>query len=280
VLSTPSEKLIPVRGLRLRCRDEGTGPPVLLVHGIGASLEYWRYTIPALVDRHRVLAVDLPGCGFSERGPVLPTLPETADLIASLLDTLALPKVSLIGNSLGGLVSLETALRHPERVDRLILSNSAGLGREVSPFWRLVSLPPLGKLLIGINQWSGRRGGPNFFYNPRGEPTVAARCRQWVARPDLVDTIVGAASSGVELSGQRPEILRLDRLSELTVPTLLVWGRRDWIIPVTHGERAQKLIPNAQLVVFEDCMHCPQLECPAAFNQVARAFLAGEPLPA
>ncbi len=273
MLSATREKMVSVSGLRLRCWDEGSGPPVVLIHGIGSSLEYWRYTIPALVGRHRVLALDLPGCGFSERGPVLPTLAETADLLAALLDAHALERASLIGNSLGGLVALETALRHPHRVDRLILSNSAGLGREVTFFWRLASLPLLGTFLIELNRQAALRGWPNLFYDPEGEPEIVRRCRAWAARPDLTETIARAARSGVDLRGQRSEILRLQRLTELRPPTLLVWGRQDAIIPVAHAERAAKLIPNARLVVFEECGHCPQIERPLAFNDLAREFL-------
>jgi 4,5:9,10-diseco-3-hydroxy-5,9,17-trioxoandrosta-1(10),2-diene-4-oate hydrolase len=267
--------MVLVGGLRLRCWDEGAGPAVVLIHGIGASLEYWRYTVPALADQHRVLAIDLPGCGFSERGRTLPTLAETADLMVGLLDALGLPRASYVGNSLGGLIALETALRHPGRVERLILSNSAGLGREVNVFWRLAGLPVLGPSLIALSRGLALRRQANIFFDPNDDPAVVERCRSWVARTDLVDTISGAARLGLDLRGQRPDIIRVDRLTELTVPTLLVWGRNDSIIPASHAERAHRLIPNAQLVIFDNCGHCPQLQRPVEFNRVARAFLAG-----
>jgi 4,5:9,10-diseco-3-hydroxy-5,9,17-trioxoandrosta-1(10),2-diene-4-oate hydrolase len=245
----------------------------VLVHGIGGSLEYWRYTVPSLVDQHRVLAIDLPGCGFSERGPSLPTLAETADLLPGLLDRFGMARASLVGNSLGGLVVLEAALRHPDRVDRLILSNSAGLGREVNVFWRLAAMRPIGNVLIGFNRMAARRGWQNLFFDPRGEPDIVERCRNWVGRPDLTETIVGAARTGVGPRGQKPEIVRVNRLGELRMPTLIVWGRQDPIIPVGHGERAHQLIADSRLVVFDNCGHCPQLECPLEFNRVAREFL-------
>lgn len=272
--------MIAVDGLRLRYTDAGKGAPVVLVHGMGSSLEFWRFTAGALARTHRVLAIDLPGSGFSERGPEVPTLTETADLLVRFLDALGLDRASLVGNSLGGLVCLETALRHPDRIDRLILSNSAGLGREVSVFWRLVSIPVLGRAMIALNQWLGVRGWLNMFYRPQGsEPEMVARCQKWVARPDLVETIVGAARSGVDLRGQRPEIVRADRLSTLQVPTLVVWGRNDLTIPREHGELAERLIPNARLVMIDRCGHCPQLDRPEVFNKIAREFL-NEPLPA
>jgi 4,5:9,10-diseco-3-hydroxy-5,9,17-trioxoandrosta-1(10),2-diene-4-oate hydrolase len=277
MLSTATEKMVSVDGLRLRCWDEGSGPPVILIHGIGASLEYWLYTVPALAQHHRVVAVDLPGCGFSERGPKLPTLEEVADLIVDLQDALGFERASLIGNSLGGLVALETALRHPDRIDRLILSNSAGLGREINFFWRLTAIRPVGRFMIEANRLAARRGWRNLFYNPRGEPDIVARCEKWVARPDLVDTIVGAAKSGLTLRGQRPDVIRLNRLRGLRVPTLIVWGREDWVIPVAHAERAYRLIPNARLEIFENCGHCPHLERPLDFNRLAEEFLATPP---
>lgn len=267
--------MVSVNGLRLRYWDAGEGAPVVLVHGIGASLEYWRFTIGALARDNRVLAIDLPGCGFSERGPEVPTLEETTDLMIGFLDALDLERASFVGNSLGGLVCLETALRHPRRLDRLILSNSAGLGHEVSFFWRLVAVPFVGPALIELNRWLALREKINLFYHPQGsEPEMVARCKKWIARPDLTETIVGAARSGVDLRGQRPEIVRLARLGELSAPTLLVWGRDDWIIPPSHGEAARRLIPNARLAVIDRCGHCPQLERPDAFNELAVAFLA------
>lgn len=275
MLSTETEKYLEVGGLKLRVWDVGAGPAVVLVHGIGASLEYWRYTVPALAGRHRVLAIDLPGCGFSERGETIPTLPETADLLTGLLDALGLERASLIGASMGGLVCLETALRYPDRVERLILSNSAGLGREVSIFWRLVAVPPIGRALIGFNRLAARQGWLNMFYHPRSEPEIVERCRRWTSRPDLTDTLVEAAVHGLDLGGQRPEIVRVDRLAELTMPTLIVWGDRDWVIPLKHGERARRLIPNARFEVIERCAHCPQLERPQEFNRLATAFLSG-----
>ncbi|MGH2457517.1 MAG: alpha/beta fold hydrolase [Chloroflexota bacterium] len=277
-ISAVVENTVAVHGLRLRYWDVGRGAPVVLVHGIGASLEYWRFTIDALARNHRVLALDLPGCGFSERGPRVPTLTETADLMIGFLDALGLERASFVGNSLGGLVCLETALRHPRRVERLILSNSAGLGREVSFFWRLIAVPFVGPALIELNRWLALHGKINLFYHPRGsEPEMIARCKQWIARPDLTETIVGAARSGVDLRGQRPEIIRLERLAGLNVPTLLVWGRNDWIIPPSHGEAARRLIPNARLAVIDRCGHCPQLEQPEEFNRIASAFLQGSP---
>jgi pimeloyl-ACP methyl ester carboxylesterase len=274
VLSPATEKIVSVGGLRLRCWDEGAGPAVVLVHGIGASLEYWRYTVPALADRHRVVAVDLPGCGFSERGAEIPTLEATAALLAGLLDALTIGRASFVGNSLGGLVALETALDRPERVDRLILSNSAGLGREVSLFWRLAALPLLGTGLIELNRRSALLGGPNLFFDPGGEPEIVQRCRAWAGRPDLTRTIVGAAQQGLDLLGQRPNITRLHRLPELRAPTLIVWGARDVVIPRRHGEQAHRLIPDSRFVVLDNCGHCPQLEQPREFNRIAREFLA------
>jgi 4,5:9,10-diseco-3-hydroxy-5,9,17-trioxoandrosta-1(10),2-diene-4-oate hydrolase len=269
----PGEKTLLVDGLRLRYADAGDGPVVVLVHGIATSLESWRFTAEALAREFRVLALDLPGFGLSERPMTLPTLEETADLMARFLDGLGIPRASFVGNSLGGLVSLETALRHPDRVDRLVLANSLGLGREIGAFWRLIAVEPIGRLLAELNRWAALRGKANLFYDPRDEPEIVALTREWVARPDLVDTLVGAVRAGLSPRGQRPEIVRLDRLPQLSIPTLLVWGRRDPIFPVSHGERAQRLIPDARLVVFENCGHCPQIESPLEFNRVALEFL-------
>ena len=276
------DRYVSAGGLRWRYWDLGEGPTVVLVHGIGASVEYWRFTIEALRNDFRIIALDLPGCGKSERGAEIPTLAETADLMVAFMDAVGIERASLIGNSMGGLVCLETALCHPERLDRLVLSNSAGLGREVSIFWRLVTLPVLGRALIDLNVWLALRALPNFFYRPQGsEPELIASCQEWVARPDLTGTIVEVARSGVDLTGQRPEILRLSQMEGLSVPTLVVWGENDWIIPPAHATTAHRKIPDAQLVMLERCGHCPSLESPDAFNSATREFLQakaiGEP---
>lgn len=266
-----------VDGLRLRYTDVGDGPVVVLVHGIATSLESWRLVVGALARAYRVLALDLPGFGFSERPAALPGPEETADLLAGFLDGLGIARASFVGNSLGGLISLETALRHPERVDRLILSNSLGLGHEISAAWRLVAVDPLGRLMVRFNRWAALRGRFNLFYGSGDEPDFVAGMREWLARPDLVDTLVGVVQLGLTPGGQRSRIVRLDRLPGLAAPTLVIWGRKDPIFPVFHGERAQRLIPNARLVVFENCGHCPHLEVPLAFIQVVREFLGGAP---
>jgi 4,5:9,10-diseco-3-hydroxy-5,9,17-trioxoandrosta-1(10),2-diene-4-oate hydrolase len=274
VLATLTENTATVSGLRLRYWDVGTGPAVVLVHGAAASVEYWRYTVGALAESHRVLALDLPGCGLSERGPALPTLPEAGDLLAAFLDALGIARAALVGHSLGGLVALEATLRHPGRAERLVLSNSAGLGPEISPLWRLAAIPPVGRLVFAVNRWTALRGRTNLFYHPRCEPEVAAHYRRWIARPDLAGTLVEIARSGVSLGGQRAEVLRVDRLAEVATPTLIVWGARDPVFPLAHGERAARLIPHARLAVLARCGHCPQLEAPDEFNRLAMEFMS------
>lgn len=141
--------------------------------------------------------------------------------------------------------------------------------------WRLVAVPVVGWALIELNRWLALRGWINLFYQPHGnEPEVVARCRKWVARPDLTETIVGAARSGIDLRGQRPTIVRVGHLPRLGVPTLLVWGRNDWVIPPSHGAMAERLIPNSRLVLIDRCGHCPQLERPDVFNQITVEFLS------
>src|SRR4051794_24439602 len=111
----PDESTVLVDGLRLRYVEVGSGPAVLLVHGIGSTLEYWRGNMDALAEHHRVIAIDLPGSGFSERGPRVPSLSEVAGLLVHFLDALHINKVSLVGVSMGALICLEIALLYPDR---------------------------------------------------------------------------------------------------------------------------------------------------------------------
>jgi pimeloyl-ACP methyl ester carboxylesterase len=269
------ELSVVVGELRLWYQTTGRGSPVLLVHGLGAASEHWTLTMQALAARHRVIALDLPGSGRSGRSAQLPTLAAAADLITRFLDALDIDQSDLIGNSLGALICLETAVRHRERVRRLVVSNSVGFGHEIHWFWRLASVRPIGRVLFELNRWLALRGMISMFDRAGGlDRPARSRTRRWVARPDLGATLAEATRAGVSLWGQRAVIDRRGALATLAVPTLIVWGGRDPIVPSAHGKAAAEAIPGARFALIDEAGHQPHLEQPVRFNRLVLDFLA------
>ncbi|HEV7678192.1 MAG TPA: alpha/beta fold hydrolase [Candidatus Dormibacteraeota bacterium] len=274
-----------VAGTRTRIVEMGQGDPVILLHGYGDSLATWRFVAPALAQRHRVIAADLPGFGSSQPSTHRPLLDWYAHWAEELIAKVApRGRATLVGNSLGGAIALDTALRTPLRVSRLVLVDCAGLGDGVPLWWRLVTaqlpllpalagpaastLPPALLSRVVAQVYS------SLVFHRTAE--VDAECiRDFAAHYttpadvarlfDLGHTIVRELSSG-----------RLMRdAAGLRVPALAVWGRNDRLIPVPHGFALQRAVPAMQLYLIDDCGHCPQIERPGELSTVVERFLRG-----
>jgi len=265
-----------VDGLRVRHWDVGAGSPVVLVHGLGASVESWLPNVEALAERHRVLALDLPGFGRSAKEGLTYSASFAASFVAAFLDAMGAGRASVVGNSMGGLVALQLALDHPERVDRLVLVSSAGLGREVGFYLRLAALPLLGDYLasLGTPEAVVRATISSILSNPHEMPReLIDRWVELTGLPGASAAFVKAARAGLSIFGQRRQIVLRHRLAEVRAPTLIVWGDEDPVIPVAHAYAAHRRLPCARLHVFKGCRHCPQLERPAEFNELVLEFL-------
>ena len=276
--SVLQDRYLVVRGLRIRYRASGSGDPVLLLHGLGASLEQWEWTQPGLSKNHQVVALDLPGFGLSQSPPR-----EQFDLdgVVSLLDgfiyEMGWQFATVIGNSMGGLLALSMALNLGGRVSRLVLAGSAGLGREVGRLLRLARIPWLGELLLlpmGLHPVAGYSLRRLFSDPSRLPPSlVDVTCRHYRRRP-VRDNLLNAARIGVSLQGQVDAINFRGQLDKIDVPTLLIWGSEDGVIPLEHGKVAHKLIAGSNLTIIDDCGHVPQLEHPDRFVEEVERFLA------
>jgi pimeloyl-ACP methyl ester carboxylesterase len=274
-----------VAGTRTNVVEMGAGEPVILLHGFGDSVATWRYAIPALARRHHVIAADLPGFGRSQPSTHRPLLDWYAHWTEELIAKLApRGRATLIGNSLGGAIALDTALRTPLRVAKLVLVDCAGLGTGVPLWWRLVTaqlfrLPsltgPAARVLPQpvLQRIVGEVYSTLVFHRPA--EVDAACARDFAAHHstpahvnrlhDVGHVVVRELASG-----------RLMRDSAtLHVPTLILWGQHDRLVPPAHGMALQRLITGAQLYVFDDCGHCPQLERPAEFSATVERFLHG-----
>jgi len=259
---------------RARVWAWGAGPPLLLLHGLGATGRFWGPVAPFLSPSAQLLAPDLPGHG--ETPPIPPYPAEGVRWAVGLLDALGLERVPLVGHSLGGLLALALALEHPERVSRLVLACPAGLGRGVGLPLRLLALPGLGPLAYALLVRVPSLALRGLVHDPRSVPSDWTA---WLApqRPRQVPHLLRRA---VGPGGLRPPYrLPPEGLARLPHPTLLVWGAEDRLLPLEQGLVGLAFIPRARLAVLPDCGHWPPVEHPRTFARLTAGFLGLEPLP-
>ncbi|HZG88847.1 MAG TPA: alpha/beta fold hydrolase [Pseudonocardia sp.] len=272
-------RVVTVRGVSVRVRETGRPdrPTVLALHGIGRSLEDWAPQHDRLADRRRVLSMDLPGFGFSDRLPGPITLPALADGVLATLDALGeTGPVHVLGNSLGGAVALQVLARQPDRVRTLVLVNSAGFGKEVTIALRLLAVPGLGRRLLRGDRRAARRAEESLFVDrsfvtdERLDLAVALANRPQTSAVFLEAARELGSFRGVR-AGWRAELL--DAITAHPRPTLLLWGDRDLILPAQHLRVARQLLPHAQSHVFGETGHMPQVERADRFAELVGAFL-------
>ncbi len=290
---------VDANGLRTHYLAVGSGPPLLLLHGDSESARCWQWVLPALGRTHRVYAPDLPGSGQSAKplpsyyAPALPGSDQkTANLVASytleyyvrwltgFLDAIGIEQAALVGHSFSGLVVLRFALSAPERVTDLVIADSSGLGPEVSPAVRSLIIPGYGEFLaacaltpLGSTQRIWTRIAL-MFEDPRRVPLgwVQDQYRLASMPPFLLATLA-ILRALLDLTGHRAEEIVLDRLPELPMRTLVIWGAQDRVVPVEQGQRAVERLQRGQLIVIPECGHLPQVEWPERFAATLNAFL-------
>ena len=272
---------VEVRGARIRFHETGdpAAPPVVLLHGIGRSLEDWALQHPLLDDGYRVISLDMPGFGLSQRMPEPTTLQVLADGVWGSLDALGETRpVHLVGNSLGGAVSMTMLAGVPDRVSTLTLVNSAGFGKEVTVALRLLAVPGLGRrLLRRVDARSAPRLERAIFADRAlVTPERVAMAVRIAQQPDFAPVYLEVAKAlggfrGVA-AAWRDDLL--GRLRAHEKPTLVMWGERDMILPSTHLAAARVAFPHAQAHLFPRTGHMPQIERPEEFAALVRPLLA------
>ena len=277
-LYLPGTGHVDVGGTRLRYRKTGSGDPVLLLHGIGQSLEDWNEQHERLSARHTVYSVDLPGFAYSERlaGPA--TLAKLAAVLPAFLDAVGVHQpLPVMGNSLGGAVAMRFAADNPSRVSALVLANSAGFGQEVALVLRLLTVRPLAVLLMRPDVKASRRTVESIFYDKdlvtEARVGHAFALSQRAAHRQTVEEIARdlGTISGIR-AGWRTALV--EALAPLDIPTLVVWGDHDHVLPFSHLEAAAVALPRAESHVFPKTGHMPQIERPDEFAAVVEEFLA------
>jgi len=216
----------------------------------------------------------LPGFGDSDIPPHGLGMADILPFLDDFLNALTIERVSLVGNSMGGLICGHYAIARPKRVERLLMIDPAGLARDISVHFRLLSLPGLGEWALRPNPNAGKVAARGLFHDPTLAPAAWLEDKVVDRGPQSRTYLLRSLRSGTNIFGLRQEIVMLDGLRRLAIPTLVMWGTHDHVVPVRHLDLVKRHLPNAQTYVFPDAGHVPMLECPKQFNRLAVEFLA------
>jgi pimeloyl-ACP methyl ester carboxylesterase len=278
-LTDPDSRFIEVNGINVHYKTYGQGEPTfILLHGFGASLFSWREVTAPLAEFGTVIAYDRPAFGLTERplkweGENPYSQDAQIELVIGLMDALGIERAILVGNSAGGTIAMLTALKHPQRVQSLILADPAvyaggGAPAWVRPLLRTPQMRHLGPLIARQIQTRGPELIELAWHDPsKITPEILEGYQKPLRLADwdkaLWELTLASRESGLA-----------ERLSELTLPTLVITGDDDRIVPTEQSVRLAEELPNAQLVVIPQCGHLPHEEHPAEFMQAVTEFLA------
>jgi pimeloyl-ACP methyl ester carboxylesterase len=275
------QRWVTIDGRLVNVIELGSGPPVVFIHGLSGSWQNWLEQLPVFARDHRVIAFDLPGFGASEMPREKITISGYGRFVDALLDEIGVGSAAVVGNSMGGFIGIELAIRFPERVERLVLVSAAGLSIQYLRNERaLAVLGALGNRLAAYSGWVASRS------DALARRPVARRAIFGIVahRPDrLPGPLVAEQVRGSGKPGFIPALDALtdypirDRLGEIACPTLIVWGAEDKLVPARDADDFARLIPNSRKVVWPETGHVAMLERPEAFNALVQAFLAEEP---
>ncbi len=263
-------------GMNVYYAKAGDGPPVVLLHGLGASHLTCQENIEALATHFTVYAMDIPGHGDSVREGVSYTINASVSFTFGFLDAIGLSSAALVGNLMGGLIALKSALAEPERITHLVLIDTAGFGKEIAPFLRLMSLPFVGELAERQATRSTANMRRQIFAgkNIANEALIAELVRIR-SLPGARSAVLKTLREGVDVFGMKRKHRLLGRLPDLPMPLMVVWGGRDRFFPVAHAYAAADMVPSTRLLVLPEAGHWPHMQEPDVFNAELIMFLNG-----
>ncbi len=270
---------IVLHGHRVFYRSAGSGPVVVLVHGITSTSATWANVLPYLAERFTVIAPDLLGHGESAKPRGDYSLGAYASGIRDLLIALGHERATFVGHSLGGGVAMQLAYQFPEHCERLVLVSSGGLGREITALLRAASLPGSELVLpLLVNDWvlgAGRTAGRllgRIGLRVHNDLEEVMRGHASLSDGETRAAFLHTLRAIVDLGGQRVDASDRLYLAQ-AIPFLLVWGERDPIIPVEHARTAHRLVPGSRLELFPNAGHFPHLDDPLRFVRVLIDFI-------
>jgi pimeloyl-ACP methyl ester carboxylesterase len=272
---------VEVDGRPVNVVDLGEGPPVVFVHGLSGCWQNWLEQLPEFARDHRVIAMDLPGFGESAMPEEKITISGYGRWLDRFFDVMGIDGAAVVGNSMGGFIAAETAIKFPHRVERLVLVSAAGLSIERQRSDVALRALEVTENIIQLTLARALARSRWLVCRPRGKRLlllfVAAHGDE--LHPALVEEqLAGASKDGFvpALDALTSYPIR-DRLGEIGCPTLIVWGPKDLLVPVKDAYEFDRLIPDSRLEIYEDTGHVPMLERPERFNADVRAFLAEQP---
>jgi pimeloyl-ACP methyl ester carboxylesterase len=272
------QRWVEVFGRPVNVIELGQGPPLVFVHGLAGSWQNWLEQLPAFAADHRVIAVDLPGFGYSPMPRDEISISGYARILDALSETLEIESAAWVGNSMGGFVSAELAIAFPPRVQRLVLVSAAGIASEHQREAKAIPLMRRIEFILGFytawiaskseNVARRRRLRQVTLWSVARHPArlpapLAAEQLRGSGKPGFLDAFAALSSYPIR-----------DRLNKISCPTLIVWGDSDKLVPTHDADVFEELIDNSRKVIYEDTGHVPMLERPARFNADLRAFLA------
>lgn len=266
-----------INGYRTYYQAAGAGRPLVLVHGIGGSSINYAENIAVLAESHRVYAVDVPGHGRSEKPDITYEVEGAVPFITAFIREVCGGPAALVGMSAGGLMCALTAAAHPELVTHLVLVSSAGLGRDLSMAMRLLSLPVTWPVVEGARPTPAgvRLSMRRVVHDPSclSDEMIELLCEDR-ARPGNARAMLIALRSNVSVLGMKRWRRHLRSLRHVGAPVMIIWGRQDRLIPVSHAYRAWRWLgKRTRLHIFERCGHWPPYEHPSEFNQLVLDFV-------
>ena len=252
------------------------GSTVILLHGLNCHVEFWEKNIAALAQEHRVFAVDIVGFGLTEKPAIDYTFQQMTDFVIDFMNAMNIDKASLVGHSMGGGITMMVAARTPERVEKIVLVNSSGLGKRMSFWVRLITLPVIGEVLTKPSRQGVVRQMQMCLYDhSQASDDFIDRAAAIGKLPDKQRSVLAVLRGGCNIFGMKKKVVIdfSECIKRISAPILVIWGRQDRINPVSDGEAAVKRMGDVRLHIIDQADHFPQIDKPGEFNATVLDFL-------
>jgi len=262
--------LFVIDSIKVACIDKGQGEPILFIHGVGSDLSQWDRNYPDLIKNHRVLGIDLPGFGKSDKPRIDYTLDFYSTVIETLLTRQEIEKVTLVGHSFGGHLATYFSLHHKERVKNLIIVDAAGIQEFTQQQKQFILTQYDIQKLSNPNPNEIRFGLQMGFV--KWEDTYEKTVRERIAlskSPEYKDYAFAVNKCVIAMLDKNVK----KELPHLKVPTLIVWGANDALVPISVAQEAHELIEGSELAIIPECGHFPMIEKSEEFNRIIDTFL-------